>query len=188
MECGGKLNTAPLLCSFDQLVRGECEVTSPPATRRRCYDGRTDPGHLSAAIILAELPNLERLRDARLLAAHSGVTPRHKQSGTRLLGICFGREAPETAFGEDRRAVKRGLALYRCDEHFEILDIALMPEFRGRGIGTTLLRQIFEEAGLLPVRLFAFKGGRAIELYHRPGFPDVKVDPLHIELVWRAEP
>ena len=80
------------------------------------------------------------------------------------------------------------MALYRCDEHFEVLDIALMPEFRGRGIGTTLLRQIFEEAGLLPVRLFAFTGGRAIEWYHRPGFPDVKVDPLHMELVWRAEP
>ncbi|OYV04669.1 MAG: hypothetical protein CFE26_15660 [Verrucomicrobiales bacterium VVV1] len=52
----------------------------------------------------------------------------------------------------------------------------------------TLLRQIFEEAGLLPVRLFAFTGERAIELYHRLGFPDVKVDPLHTELVWRAEP
>ena len=80
------------------------------------------------------------------------------------------------------------LVLYRCDEHFEILDIALMPEFRGRGIGTALLRQVFAEAGLLPVRLFAFTGERAIELYHRLGFSDVKVDPLHTELVWQAQP
>ena len=92
---------------------------APPATRRRCYDARTNPGHLSAAIILAGLPNLERLRDARELAAYAGVTPPHKQSGTRLLGICFWREAPETALGEDRRAGKRGLVLYRCDEHLK---------------------------------------------------------------------
>ena len=39
-------------------------------------------GELSAAIILAELPDLECLRDARQLAAYAGVTPRHKQSGT----------------------------------------------------------------------------------------------------------
>jgi transposase len=39
-------------------------------------------GPLSGAIILAELPDLACLRDARQLAAYAGVTPRHKQSGT----------------------------------------------------------------------------------------------------------
>lgn len=39
-------------------------------------------GELSAAIILAELPDLDCLRDARQLAAYAGVTPRHRQSGT----------------------------------------------------------------------------------------------------------
>jgi transposase len=39
-------------------------------------------GELSAAIILAELPDLSCLRDGRQLAAYAGVTPRHKQSGT----------------------------------------------------------------------------------------------------------
>jgi len=39
-------------------------------------------GPLSGAIILAELPDLACLRNARQLAAYAGVTPRHKQSGT----------------------------------------------------------------------------------------------------------
>lgn len=39
-------------------------------------------GEISAAIILAEIPDLADLNDARQLAAYAGVTPRHNQSGT----------------------------------------------------------------------------------------------------------
>ena len=34
------------------------------------------------------------------------------------------------------------LILYRCEKHIEIMDIALTPEFRGRGIGTDVLRDV----------------------------------------------
>jgi ribosomal protein S18 acetylase RimI-like enzyme len=82
------------------------------------------------------------------------------------------------------------LILYRCNEHIEIMDIALMPEFRGRGMGTDVLRDVFTEAQAkqLPVRLFAFTGERAIQLYHRLGFEDVRDDGIHTELVWRPQP
>jgi GNAT superfamily N-acetyltransferase len=79
------------------------------------------------------------------------------------------------------------LIVHRVDDHLNIIDIALMPEFRGRGIGTALLELIFDEARnkRLPVRLFAFTGERAIKLYHRLGFADVRSDGIHTELVWR---
>ena len=79
------------------------------------------------------------------------------------------------------------LILHRAEDHLGIIDIALMPEFRGRGIGTELFKQVFAEsvATQLPVRLFAITGERAIQLYHRLGFVDVSDDGLHTELVWR---
>ncbi len=82
------------------------------------------------------------------------------------------------------------LILYRCEEHIEIMDIALTPEFRGHGIGSAVLADVFTEAQAkqLPVKLFAFTGERAIQLYHRLGFEDVRDDGIHTELVWRAAP
>lgn len=81
------------------------------------------------------------------------------------------------------------LIVHRAEDHLNIMDIALMPEFRGRGIGTALLERIFEEARSkqLPVRLFAFTTERAIKLYHRLGFVDVQSDGIHTELVWRPD-
>ena len=82
------------------------------------------------------------------------------------------------------------LILYRCKEYIEIMDIALMPELRGRGIGSAVLKDVFTEAQAkqVPVRLFAFTGERAIQLYHRLGFADVREDEIHTELEWRPQP
>lgn len=79
------------------------------------------------------------------------------------------------------------LVLDRAVDHLHILDIALMPEFRGRGIGTALLRQVLAEAAArhLPLRLFAFTGERAMGLYLRLGFVPLNDDGIHTELVWR---
>ncbi|MCX6874444.1 MAG: GNAT family N-acetyltransferase [Verrucomicrobia bacterium] len=79
------------------------------------------------------------------------------------------------------------LIVHRAEDHFNVIDIALMPEYRGRGIGTVVLRELIAEASarLLPIQLFAFSGEHAIQLYHRLGFADVHDDGLHTELVWR---
>jgi len=79
------------------------------------------------------------------------------------------------------------LIVHRAEDHFNIIDIALMPEYRGRGIGRVLLQEVIAEATAkqFPIRLFAFTGERAIRLYHRLGFADVHDDGLHTELVWR---
>ncbi|MEI6655223.1 MAG: GNAT family N-acetyltransferase [Verrucomicrobiota bacterium] len=79
------------------------------------------------------------------------------------------------------------LIVHLAEDHFNVIDIALMPEYRGLGIGTLLLQEVIAEAAAqqLPIRLFAFSGERAIQLYHRLGFADVQDDGLHTELVWR---
>lgn len=81
------------------------------------------------------------------------------------------------------------LIINRAVDHLSIMDIALMPEFRSRGIGTALLKEIFAEATSkrVPVRLHAYTGERAIQLYHRLGFVDVSDNGLYTELVWRPD-
>lgn len=81
------------------------------------------------------------------------------------------------------------LILDRAEDHFNVMDLALLPEFRGRGIGTILLRQVQAEAATrqLPVRLFADSRDRAIQLYHRLGFVDLSDNGLHTEMVWRPQ-
>jgi ribosomal protein S18 acetylase RimI-like enzyme len=79
------------------------------------------------------------------------------------------------------------LILDRAPDHFHIMDIALLPEYRGRGIGTALLQLVLSEAAAkqLPVRLFASSGERAMGLYRRLGFETINDDGVHTELVWR---
>ena len=57
------------------------------------------------------------------------------------------------------------------DEH-HIIDIALMPEFRGKGSGTALLRDLMDEAEAAgkPLSAEVDKRSRAIRLYRRLGF------------------
>jgi ribosomal protein S18 acetylase RimI-like enzyme len=53
-----------------------------------------------------------------------------------------------------------------------IVDIALLPELRGRGIGTRLLRPLLEEAAAaaVPVLIHVERNNPAMTLYRRLGF------------------
>ena len=57
-------------------------------------------------------------------------------------------------------------------DHIEVIDVALLPEFRGQGIGTSLLRGVLAKADQLgrAVRLHVEKQNRAVRLYERLGF------------------
>lgn len=60
----------------------------------------------------------------------------------------------------------------RWDGEIRIIDIALLPRFRGAGLGTKLLRQLLAEADLagLPVRIHVEVNNPAQRLYKRLGF------------------
>jgi ribosomal protein S18 acetylase RimI-like enzyme len=56
--------------------------------------------------------------------------------------------------------------------HIEVIDVALLPEYRGHGIGTSVMRGVIAHADRLgrAVRLHVEKQNRAVRLYERLGF------------------
>lgn len=76
---------------------------------------------------------------------------------------------------QDGEAIGR-LYLDRRDDEFRIVDIALLPEHRGKGLGAGILQDILDEAGALnlPVRIHVESNNPAMNLYLRLGF--VKTD------------
>jgi ribosomal protein S18 acetylase RimI-like enzyme len=57
---------------------------------------------------------------------------------------------------------------------FRVMDVGLLPEWRGKGIGTQLMRDMIERAGELelPVVLHVESFNPAMRLYERLGFLD----------------
>jgi ribosomal protein S18 acetylase RimI-like enzyme len=70
-----------------------------------------------------------------------------------------------------------------------IVDQAIVPALRNRGIGTAIMKALMDEAGHagLPVRLkVASTNDPSMRLYLRLGFVPIRVEPLYIEMEWRA--
>jgi ribosomal protein S18 acetylase RimI-like enzyme len=70
-----------------------------------------------------------------------------------------------------------------------IVDQAIIPELRSRGIGTAIMRALMDEASAagLPVRLaVASESDPSLRLYLRLGFVPIKTVPLYMELELRA--
>jgi GNAT superfamily N-acetyltransferase len=65
--------------------------------------------------------------------------------------------------------------------------VALLPEHRGRGLGTALVKDLLEEARAAgkPVRLHALKEGRAAALYARLGFSALADEGPYALMEWR---
>jgi ribosomal protein S18 acetylase RimI-like enzyme len=80
------------------------------------------------------------------------------------------------------------LYVHRRPDEIRIMDIALLPDFRGRGIGTLLLQQLLEEGKLssrrvtIHVEIF----NPALRLYERLGFSKVSETGVHCLLQWPA--
>jgi len=76
------------------------------------------------------------------------------------------------------------LLLARWPGETRIVDIALLPEHRGRGVGTRLLRPILEEAdaGGLPVTIHVEQNNPAMSLYRRLGFAPVGEAGIYLKL------
>lgn len=64
------------------------------------------------------------------------------------------------------------LYVARWVDEIRIVDIALLPAYRGTGIGTTILRDLCAEADAVgkPVRIHVERENPALRLYQRLGF------------------
>lgn len=74
----------------------------------------------------------------------------------------------------------------RKSDELRLIDIALLPVFRNRGIGALLVQQLLDEGRekQLPVRLQVFKYGDAVRFYERLGFRLVEDDGSYLKMEW----
>ena len=78
------------------------------------------------------------------------------------------------------------LYLDRRSDEIRIIDIALMPTYRDRGIGTALLNIILAEgrAKNQPVRIHVEHNNRALNLYRRLGFRQIDEEGVYYLMEW----
>lgn len=80
------------------------------------------------------------------------------------------------------------LIVDEADSEWHVVDVALHPDFRGRGVGTELMGQVVARAAAAgkPIRLTVGLGNPARRLYERLGF--VEIDNNGMDAVMRWEP
>lgn len=81
------------------------------------------------------------------------------------------------------------LIVDRTENEIRLVDIAVLPEFQGRGIGTFFLRELQKEAESksLPVTLQVLKTNQnAISLYEKCGFAVSGGSDLYLSMRWNG--
>jgi ribosomal protein S18 acetylase RimI-like enzyme len=78
------------------------------------------------------------------------------------------------------------LYVQRGAEELEVMDIALLPSFRNRGVGTRLMRDVMSEAEARgrPVTLYVERFNPAYALYQRLGFREIRDDGVYRFMRW----
>jgi ribosomal protein S18 acetylase RimI-like enzyme len=77
------------------------------------------------------------------------------------------------------------LILNRADQSTTLVDIALLPEFRNRGLGAALISALQSENR--KINLHVLKSNPALNLYLRMGFIFKSEDALYFEMEWMLE-
>jgi GNAT superfamily N-acetyltransferase len=106
-----------------------------------------------------------------------------------LLDRAYRQANPDASFSLVLIDENPGGRLYvqRTPAWIHVIDISLLPQYRARGIGTALLRGLFEEGRRSgrPVTIDALRAGRALSLYQRLGFAVTRADEVYVTLEWR---
>jgi ribosomal protein S18 acetylase RimI-like enzyme len=78
------------------------------------------------------------------------------------------------------------LYLDRGETAWNVIDLALLPEHRGKGIGTELLTQVLAAAGVAakPVQMHVERSNPAQRLYDRLGFRQIADKGVYLLLEW----
>jgi ribosomal protein S18 acetylase RimI-like enzyme len=80
------------------------------------------------------------------------------------------------------------LITFRTEQEIRLADVALLPQYRNRGVGARLIRELCVEAAQrgVPVRLQVSKFNPAIRLYERLGFKMLGESDTHFQMEWRS--
>ncbi|HEY3780531.1 MAG TPA: GNAT family N-acetyltransferase [Fimbriimonadaceae bacterium] len=73
-----------------------------------------------------------------------------------------------------------GTTLVNEDTELRLVDIAILPEFRNRGIGTAFIQQLCLSGKA--ITLHVAHGNPAENLYRRLGFQEIQRDDVYIEM------
>lgn len=78
------------------------------------------------------------------------------------------------------------LYLDRRDDEHRLIDIALLPEHRGDGIGGGIMRDVLEEAAAARklVRIHVERNNPAMRLYERLGFNNIEEQGVYYLMEW----
>jgi ribosomal protein S18 acetylase RimI-like enzyme len=79
--------------------------------------------------------------------------------------------------------------IHRDARDYRLIDIVLLPQFRGLGIGTRLIKDLIHdaEAANAVVSLHVRKENVALNLYRRLGFVVNHDDGVYVSMEWRAQ-
>lgn len=102
----------------------------------------------------------------------------------------YERHYPQSDFFVIEKDAERIGRIYinRCAEEILVIDITLHPLFRNTGIGSTLLRELMDEAkdAKRPVHVHVESFNPAQRLYQRLDFKQVNTYGVYHLLEWRA--
>jgi ribosomal protein S18 acetylase RimI-like enzyme len=75
------------------------------------------------------------------------------------------------------------------DDDIHVRELVLLPEYQGRGIGSSILRGVMGRARTrrVPVRLGTQHKNRALGLYRRLGFEETGRTETHVLLEWNGD-
>ncbi|RMF80917.1 MAG: N-acetyltransferase [Chloroflexi bacterium] len=81
------------------------------------------------------------------------------------------------------------LYIDRWEDEIRLMDIALLPEHRNKGLGTRLMNDILDEARQkkLPVRIHVEKFNPALRLYQRLGFYELEDKGVYLFMEWSPD-
>lgn len=87
----------------------------------------------------------------------------------------------------DNKAIGRLYVDRRVDE-IRIIDIALLPEYRGKGIGGEYMKSLIDEAAnsKLSVTIHVEHNNPAMHLYQRLGFRHIRDEGVYYFMEWKA--
>ena len=86
----------------------------------------------------------------------------------------------------DRSAIGR-MVVDRSAKEIRLVDVALLPQYRNRGLGTHLMNQLLDEARRTqtPLRIHVLINSPAVRFYQRLGFVQRGQPDLYQEMEWR---